>query len=84
MKLDSNTLINDSTRASAVGKWILAQKNYRAIYTANWRGNQAHELNDVVAIGNSYGSNMNARITKTELKYEGYVQATTEARGVSN
>lgn len=84
LTLDSNTLINTGARAVAVANWILAQKNYRAIYTANWRGNQAQELGDVVAIGNSYGNDMNAYITKTELKYEGYVQATTEARGVSN
>lgn len=83
-KLENNKLINTSARAAIVGQWILAQKNYRAIYTINWRGNQAHELGDVIAIGNSYGSDMNAYITRTELKYEGYVQATTEARGVAN
>jgi hypothetical protein len=79
-----NTLINSSARASAVGTWLLAQKNYRSIYTANWRGNQAQELGDVVAIGNSYGSDKNAYITRTELTYQGYVQSTTEARGVAN
>jgi hypothetical protein len=83
-KLDGNTLINTSTRAIIVGNWILAQKNNRAVYTINWRGNQAQELADVVGIGNSYGTDMKAYITKTELKYEGYVQATTEARGVPN
>lgn len=83
-KLENNKLINTSARAAIVGQWILAQKNYRAIYTINWRGNQAHELGDVIAIGNSYGNDMNAYITRTELKYEGYVQATTEARGVAN
>jgi hypothetical protein len=83
-KLDGNTLINSSARAAVVGSWILAQKNTRAIYTINWRGNQAHELGDVVSIGNSYGIDMPAYVTRTELKYEGYVQATTEARGVAN
>ncbi|KRE33432.1 hypothetical protein [Paenibacillus sp. Soil724D2] len=84
-KLDGNTLINDSTRASAVANWLLAKKNNnRAIYNANWRGNQAHEVGDVVAIGNSYGANMNAYVTRTELTYQGYVQASTEARGVAN
>jgi hypothetical protein len=77
-------LINDSTRATAVANWIIAQKNNRATYTINWRGNQAHEMNDVVAIGNSYGSNMNAYVTRTNLTYQGYVQATTEAKGVAN
>lgn len=84
LQMDGNTLINTSARASTVANWILAQKQNRAIYNINWRGNQAHEQGDVVAIGNSYGTDMNAYITKTELKYEGYVQATTEARGVPN
>lgn len=84
LKLEGNTLITTSARATAVANWIIAQKNNRAVFTANWRGNQAHELADVVGIGNSYGADMNAYITKTELKYEGYVQATTEARGVAN
>jgi hypothetical protein len=84
LKLEGNTLINDSTRATAVANWIIAQKNNRATYTINWRGNQAHEMNDVVAIGNSYGSNMNAYVTRTNLTYQGYVQATTEAKGVAN
>lgn len=83
-KLEGNTLINSAARATAVANWILAQKNYRATYTINWRGNQAHEQGDVIGIGNSYGQDMNAYITKTELKYEGYVQATTEAKGAVN
>lgn len=84
LKLEGNTLINTSVRATAVANWIIAQKNNRATYTANWRGNQAHEQGDVVSIGNSYGVTAKAYITKTELKYEGYVQATTEAKGVVN
>jgi len=84
LKLDGNTLINNSTVAEDVADWILAQKQYRAKYSINWRGNPAHELADVIAIENSYGVDMNAMITKTELIYEGYLQARTEAKGAVN
>lgn len=80
--LSENTLIDSAPRATAVGNWILAQNNNRAIYTANWRGNQAQEIGDVVGIGNSYGQDKNAYVTKTDLTYLGYVQVTTEAKGV--
>jgi len=84
LKLDGNTLINDSTVATAVANWIMAQKQYRAKYSINWRGNPAHELADVIAIENTYGADMDAMITKTELIYEGYLQARTEAKGAVN
>lgn len=84
LKLEGNTLINTSARATAVANWILRQKNYRAIYTANWRGNPAHELNDVVSIEDGYGQNRNTIITRQELNYQGYLSGKTEARGITN
>jgi len=84
LKLEENTLINTSAVAIAVANWILAQKQYRAKYSVNWRGNPAHELSDVIAIENTYGGDMSARITKTELTYQGYLQARTEAKGAVN
>ncbi|WEK53316.1 MAG: hypothetical protein P0Y55_12035 [Candidatus Cohnella colombiensis] len=84
LKLEENTLINTSTVALAVANWILAQKQYRAKYSVNWRGNPSHELSDVIAIENTYGGDMDALITKTELTYEGYLQARTESKGAVN
>lgn len=84
LKLENNTLINSSAQATSVANWILNQKNYRAIYKANWRGNPAHELADVVRIETSYGQNLGAFITKNEISYAGYLQSRTEARGVAN
>ena len=84
LKLENNTLINSSGDASKVANWILRQRNSRAIYTANWRGNPAHELNDVITIEDGYGQNKNAYITKNELTYQGYLQGKTEARGLIN
>ena len=81
LKLENNTLINTPIRATNIANWILRQKNYRAIYTANWRGNPAHELNDIVTIEDSYGQNKNAFITKNELNYQGYLSGKTELRG---
>lgn len=82
LSLEDNTLINTFEQATIVANWILRQKNYRAIFTVNWRGNAAHELNDVIAIENSYGQDKTAIITKNELDYEGYLQGKTEARGL--
>lgn len=84
LKLENNTLINDSARASAVANWILAQKAYRAAYRLNWRGNPAHELSDIISIENSYGGNMEAFVTKNDIRYAGYLEATSEAKGGVN
>lgn len=84
LKLE-NTLINSVEHATAVANWILAQKTYRAIYKANkWRGNPAHELNDIVTLEDGYGQNKNTIVTKNELIYQGYLQGKTEARGMIN
>lgn len=81
LSLEDNTLINTSEQATNVANWILRQKNYRAIYTINWRGNPAHEINDVTNIENSYGQDKSAIIVKNEIDYQGYLSAKTEARG---
>lgn len=81
LKVD-NTLINTVGHATNVANWILSQRNYRAIYTANWRGNPAHELNDVVIIEDAYNQNNKSIITKIELTYQGYLEGKTEARGM--
>lgn len=81
--ITGNTFINTLAQATAVGNWILQEKNYRAIYSLDWRGNPAHELNDVVSIENSFTANKNAIITKIDLTYEGYLKGTLEARGVN-
>lgn len=81
LKVEQNTLINNSTVATAVANWILAQKQYRAKYSINWRGNPAHELADVIAIENSYGADKDAMITKQQINYQGYLQVQTEAKG---
>ncbi|NRF91524.1 hypothetical protein HQN89_10885 [Paenibacillus frigoriresistens] len=84
LKLEKNTLINNSTRATAVANWFFAQLKYRATYRVPWRGNPALELNDVLSLENTYGGNMSAYVTKNELDYAGYLAARTEAKGVVN
>lgn len=84
LKLENNTLINTPEQATNVANWLLRQKSYRAIYNANWRGNPAHELNDIVLIENSYGDSKKAFITKNSLEYQGYLSAKTKARGLTN
>lgn len=84
LKVESNTLINTTAQATNVANWILKQKNYRAIYTANWRGNPSHELNDIVTVEDGYNQNRNTIITKNELNYQGYLSGKTEARGLTD
>lgn len=82
LKLENNTLINTSAHATNVANWLLRQRTYRAKYSLNWRGNPAHELNDVITIENTYGTAKKAIITKNSIEYQGYLAAKTEARGV--
>lgn len=82
LKLSENTLIDTSTRATAVGTWMINQKANRAKYTLNWRGNPAQEVADIIAVGNSYGADKNTMITFTELNYQGFLRARTEVKGV--
>lgn len=83
LKLEGNTLINSSTRAQAVGNWLLRQKSYRATHNiTSWRGNPAHELADVISIENLYGVDKDAVIVRNELNYEGYLSGSTRAKGV--
>lgn len=84
LKLESNTLINTADQATNVANWMLLQKSYRAIYDINWRGNPAHELNDIILIENSYGTSKNGFITKMSLEYQGYLRAKTEAKGLTD
>jgi len=83
LKLESNTLINTATQATNVANWLLRQRSYRAKYSLNWRGNPAHELNDVITIETTYGTAKKAIITKNSLEYRGYLSAKTEAKGVN-
>jgi hypothetical protein len=83
LKLEGNTLINTEARAKAVADWILQQRSYRAKYSLNWRGNPAHELNDIITIENTYGTAKKAIITKNSIEYHGYLMAKTEAKGAT-
>lgn len=82
LKVDNNTLINTLSQATNVAKWILRQLNYRARYSVNWRGNPAHELNDIVTIEDAYNQNRSSITTKIEMTYQGYLEGKTEARGL--
>lgn len=78
-----NTLINSLIAAQNVASWILEQRNYRAIYTANWRQNPALDLLDIVDIENAYETKK-AIITKQEYEFQGYLIGKTELRGETN
>jgi hypothetical protein len=81
LKIENNTFINNGTRATAVANWILSQKNNRAEYRINWRGNPAQELADVIDIENAYTTDKKGYIIKNDIRYEGYLSAVTNAKG---
>lgn len=81
LKIEQNKLIDTSARAQAVAQWVLDRSQLRAKYRSNWRGNPAHELSDVLGFGNTYGPDKTAMVTKNDIRYGGYLSATTEAKG---
>ncbi|MBD0381280.1 hypothetical protein [Paenibacillus sedimenti] len=83
LKLEQNKLIDTSARAQTVAQWLLNRSKLRANYRSNWRGNPAHELADVLGFGNTYGADKAAMVTKNDIKYQGYLAATTEAKGAT-
>ncbi len=80
----NNTLVNTQVRATAVANWLLTQKNLRAIYIANWRGNPAQELGDIIDIESGFNLTKRTLLTKTELEYAGYLRGKSELRGGAN
>ena len=81
LKVESNTLINTQAQATAVATWILNQRKYRAIYSADWRGNIALEPMDIVKVEDGFNQNNNAFLTKINLEYAGYLKGKAELRG---
>ena len=84
LKVENNTLINTETQATEVATWILNQRKYRAIYSADWRGNMALEPMDIVKIEDGFKQNNNAILTKINLEYAGYLKGKAELRGVTS
>jgi hypothetical protein len=80
--LEDNTLLNTADHANTVCNFMLSTFNTRPIYTVNWRGNPAHELNDLVWVDTTFGQADKVIITKQELNYEGYLSVMTEGRSV--
>lgn len=80
INVTSNTLINNSIRASAVASWIRDRRNERNLFTVDYRGNPALELNDLVNVENVYNTAQNMYMTKNELYYEGYLTGRIEGR----
>lgn len=81
--LDSNTLINTSTQATAVANWLKSRRNENKLFKVNWRGNPAVELYERLVFQNRYVTNQNVFMTKQELRYEGYLSGYIEARAVT-
>lgn len=81
IRLERNKLIDTALRAQVVAQWLLDRSNLRAKYRSNWRGNPAHELADGLGFENTYGANKTAMVTKNDIRYQGYLAATTEAKG---
>lgn len=77
--VSGNTLINTEARAIAVANWMKSRRNERNLFTVDYRGNPALELNDLVNIENVY-ENRSIYLTKIEMQYEGYLRSRIEGR----
>lgn len=77
----ANPLINTQTVAADVAEWLLAESQRRLNYDVPWRQNPALEVGDVVTIEDEFGANRAARITRQEIKYSGYLEGRTGAKG---
>jgi hypothetical protein len=77
----SNPLLTSISLASDVAQWILDEKKKRFIYEINWRGNPAHECCDIIPVEDIYGQNLDVRLTKNELSFDGTLRAKTSGRG---
>ena len=83
MKVD-NTLINNTTVASDVATWILAEAKKRNIYDINWRQDPSIEAGDIVTIEDEFGLNYEARITKQEFNWNGALSGSSTGKGASS
>jgi len=81
LKVD-NTLINTITHANDVANWVLNQRNYRAMYSASWRGDPSQELSDIMIIEDNYNVNNKSIVTNIDINYEGYLKGNIKSRGL--
>lgn len=77
----SNPLINTQTVAADVAMWMMEESGRRLDYDIDWQQNPALECGDLVIVEDEFGGNKTARITKQELKYAGYLEGRTGAKG---
>lgn len=78
--LQNNYFINTISQAQAVAEWLYAVRNNSKVFTVDYRGNQALELNDRLIIENRYNQTQQAVMIKNEMTYEGYLTAKMEGR----
>lgn len=77
----SNPLINTAAVAADVAAWLLAESKRRLLYEIDWRQNPALEVGDLITVEDEFGANKQARITRQEFNYAGYLQGKTRAKG---
>lgn len=78
--LQNNYFINTASRAQAVAEWLYAVRNNNKVFTVDYRGNQALELNDKFTVENRYDQTQQVTMIKNELNYEGYLTGRIEGR----
>lgn len=78
--LQNNYFINTASQAQAVAEWLYAVRNNNKVFTVDYRGNQALELNDRFIAENRYNQTQEIVMIKNELTYEGYLTGRIEGR----
>ena len=77
--LQNNTLITSATEAENVAIWIFGSRDNQKIFTIDYRGNPALELNDTTFIETRYVAQQPTILTKIDVTYEGYL--TSQIKG---
>lgn len=80
LTLQNNYFINTVSQAQAVAEWLYAVRNNSKVFTVDYRGNQALELNDRFTVENRYDQTQEVVMIKNELTYEGYLVGRIEGR----
>lgn len=80
IKVDNNTLITTATLAEEVALWIYVSRDNQKVFTVDYRGNPALELNDTTTIETRYVAQQATTILKVDMTYEGFLTSQIKAK----
>jgi hypothetical protein len=76
-----NKLVMSEAKAIEIANWTIDAYNKWYKYSCNWIGDPRIEVGDNVNIGNRYGADQQAIVTKKELRFTGGLSSNIEGVG---